>query len=206
MAPPHSLATVDRPHRWPAVPAGRIAVAGRSGGGRQRLARAHHQPIGQHVGRPGDHAAGGANATAASDAPGAARLHRRYRPADRGGVVRRCFQRRAALAQSWLHARPAFGDHEDRHAADARLVLPEARGAAAPARLRGGRIDPAGADGADRPAAGSRYRHSGLCRRLLRHLPRWPALEDHARPGVRRGGGGAAGLGLPARLPACPRS
>ena len=64
---------------------------------------------------------------------------------DRRRAVRRRRQRLAALAQPRLRAHPALRAHEDRAAADARVVLPEVRG---PHRLEGLR----GRGGADRRA------------------------------------------------------
>ena len=67
------------------------------------------------------------------------------RAADRRRDVRHRRQRLAALAQPRHHAHPAFRAHEDRAAADARLVLPEVRGTH---RLEGLRVR----RGADRRA------------------------------------------------------
>ena len=102
-------------------------------------------------------------------------------------LVRRRRQRLAALAQPGLRAHPAVRAHEDRAAADARVVLPEIRG---PDQLEGFR----GRGGTDRRAglphqAPARPGHGVADRRvgLLRALPGRPVVEGHRRAG--RAGG-----------------
>jgi hypothetical protein len=99
-------------------------------------------------------------------------LYRRRRAAaGGGGAVRRRLEGRAALAQPRLHAHPALGDHEDRHAADAGLVLPEARGHAAAARLGGRRRSSCCCRWPSSPGSRTWARRSWSRGRLLRHLP-----------------------------------
>ena len=108
--------------------------------------------------------------------------------AGRRRAVRRHGQRLAALAQPRLRAHPALRAHEDRAAADARVVLPEIRG---PDQLEGLRRR----RGADRRAglpdqapAGPGHRAADRRVGLLRAVPGGPVVEGHRRP---RGAGRA---------------
>ena len=81
-------------------------------------------------------------------------------------------QGRPALARHRCRTHSACGDHEARPAADARVVLPQARRQPAHARFRGCRADRAGAGRTDHQAARSGHRAAGAGRRLVRDLLR----------------------------------
>ena len=180
--------------RSPSAGDRRRAVAGGDDHHRQRVTGAPDQS-GHQCGRgPGGHAPDCRSAAAAADALCAAGVRRRPSALDRRRAVRRYFERRPALAQSRHHACAAVRTDEDRHADDAGLVLPAARGNVAPQRLRGRGRDPAPADGADRAPARPRYGGAGARRWRLRDLLCRPTLEDHRRSGGVGRGGGTAGL------------
>ena len=93
---------------------------------RARYAGPHQRPGGQYSGCARGDVGGGATPAADADALSASHLCARARTAGRSGAVRRRRQRRAPLAQPRRHPHPAFGNHENRDAADARLVFSHA--------------------------------------------------------------------------------
>ncbi|CAA9423998.1 MAG: Rod shape-determining protein RodA, partial [uncultured Ramlibacter sp.] len=173
-----------------------------------------HGPRSQHADRGHHHVRGGPGATTAAHEPGRAALHRGCVAADRRCDLRHHQEGRPALDQR-RHRHPAQRDPEDRHAADAGLVVPEAGRAPAADGLRDGRGDPGGARRPDHEAAGPGHVAAGhgrgavgdlLCGAVLeadhpadRPGPGGPGADDHLRgEPVRRG----QSLADPARLPA----
>ena len=123
---------------------------------------ARHEPAGELRLRDRADVAVRQHSAADARARGGAALRRRRADAGRRRAVRRRRQRLAPLAQPRRRALPAVRAHEDRAAADARVVLPEVRG---PHRLEGLRAR----RGADRRAglpdqAAARPRHGAADR------------------------------------------
>ena len=117
-------------------------LPGRDGPGDDVLRRlrpwhALRRPRPQHAARAGRAAGGLAGAAAEADEPGRAAVPGRAGTADGDGAARRRPDQegRDALARR-RHGHPAQRDHEDRHAADAGLVVPAARRASCAGRLR----------------------------------------------------------------------
>ena len=159
--------------------------------GRRRLPLAFHRPDAQlRCGARGDVRLCLHSACAADEVRGACLRGRRRAP--RGCRGRRYHgQGRHALARHRRHAHPALGDDAPGGAADARLVLPQARGRDPRARLprRGVAGDDPGR--ADHEAARPRHGHAGARRRGLRDLLRRPAVEVDRRARDRRAGDAA---------------
>ena len=108
-------------------PAARRCRAGDDVLGRFRPRHTLRRPRPQHAARAGHPVRGGAGAAAEAHGAGAAAVRARRRAAGRHRAVRHHQEGRDALAQR-RHGDPAERDAEDRDAADARVVVPAARG------------------------------------------------------------------------------
>ena len=139
------------------------------------------RPRPQHADRRPAHVRGGPGAAAAADEPGGAAVRAGRVAADRGGDVRHHQEGRQALDQR-RRRDPAQRNPEDRHAADAGLVVPEARRPAAAAGFPDGGTVAGGAGGADREAARPGHRRAGAgCRAVGDFLRRADLEADRCR-------------------------
>ena len=157
--------------------------------GRLRPRHALRRPWPQHAAGAGCAVRGGPGTAAEAAAPGGAAVRGGRRAAGGDGPAghRHHQEGRHALAQC-RHRDPAQRDPQDRRAADAGLVVPEARRAAARDRLPGGRRAAAAAGGAGGQAARPGHVAADPVRRPLRDLLRRPVLAPGAA-------GAAAGCG-----------